>query len=156
VNPMATLPKESEPEDNWFTFADWYLGLFPYIEHDEAPPEAAWALSATFEETRENYKQAEAPFVSQIESVIRKLCETGSASAPSKAVAYFLGCRSAVLESFFFKLSIGDSFGRSLTIIPFPSLPRMRVAQWFLIDWWRHHGASETCYQRYKERWYAN
>jgi hypothetical protein len=137
---MVTLPNEP----NWFTFYSAFTELFPFIPHDEAPPEAAWPPGATSKETEENYRRAEAPFVPQIENVIRQLCKTGSASTPSKAVAYFLGLRSTILACFFFKFSISDGPSRYLTIIPFPSLPTPVVMQWFLIDWWAAWGPYEV------------
>jgi hypothetical protein len=140
-----TLTLPNEP--NWFTFAVRFSGLFPRIPLDEAPPEVAWTVGATLKETEESYRRAEAPFIPQIENVIRKLCETGSASMPSKAVSHFLGVRSTVVGCFFLKLSISDGPSRYLTIIPFPSLPAPVVTQWFLIDWWAGWGPYELAFQ---------
>lgn len=139
------------PEHNWATFAPCFLGLFPYIPHDQAPHECRWNLGESLKETVSNYQEAETGFVKQTEDVIRTLCDKGSASAASEAVAYFLGLRSAVLESFFLKFSIGTRNGRSWTIIPFPTLPTHNVIEWFLIDWWRRHGAFEVAAFRYIE-----
>jgi hypothetical protein len=134
-----------ESNHNWSTFAACFIGLFPYIPHDEVPQGCACALGATLKETSNNYKQAEAPFLSEIEEWIRTFCKVGSAPAPSKSIAYFLGLRCAVLECIFLKFSIGigSNFTQS-TIIPFPSLPVLQIVEWFLLDWWRNQGALEV------------
>jgi hypothetical protein len=140
-----THQSNEKPKHNWSTFAAPFLDLFPYIPHDEAPKECAWALGATLKETSNNYKQSEAPFLSEIEEWIRTFCKAGSAPAPSKAIAYFLGLRSAVLHCFLqkFSIGIGSNFAE-LTIIPFPSRPVFKIVEWFLLDWWRNQGASEV------------
>jgi hypothetical protein len=145
----VTLTLPNEP--NWFTFHRSFSGLFPCIPEDEAPAEAVWAPGATLKETEENYRRAEAPFVPQIENVFRELCETGFASTPSNAVAYFLYWRSMTLACFFLRLPISDGPFRYLTIIPFPSLPTPVVMQWFLIDWWAAWGSYEVAFE-----WHEN
>jgi hypothetical protein len=148
---MTKLPDKSKSRPTWHTFRP---ESFPYIPHDEAPPECAWALGATCEETQSNYKRAEAPFVPQIDEAIRTLCKTGSATTPSEAVAYFLGLRFIVLDYFFARFSIRNNPSSFLTIIPFPSLPPTRVLEWFLTDWWREWGVSEICFQRYSDEFH--
>jgi hypothetical protein len=144
----ASPNERGEPQHNWITFAMCAIGTFGYVSHDEAPPDCAWKLGKTQEETAENFKAAEAPFLVEIENVIHTFCETGSASAPSKAVAYFLGQRSSVLEKFFLKFSVGGKDYHS-TVIPFPSLPVLRVVEWFFIDWWKQWGAWEAAMYRH-------
>ena len=150
---MATLANKPEPEHNWYTLGAC-LAFFPYIPHDEAPLQCAWTLGATCKETQDNFKRAEAPFVSQIEEVIRTFCETGSATTPSDAVAYFFGLRPIVIECFFARFSIRKNSSTHLTIIPYPLLPTKRVLEWFLIDWWQEWGISEICLQRYSDEFH--
>jgi hypothetical protein len=74
MNSTVKLPNESDPP-NWFTFVESFssfLGVFPFIPHEPAPPRARWSLGATYKQTIENYKRAETPFVPQIEDVIRR------------------------------------------------------------------------------------
>jgi hypothetical protein len=148
----AESSHKQQPEHNWNTFGGCFIGLFPFVPHDQAPPRCSWEVGGTLKEAAANYRQAEAPFVSQIEDVIRALCKTGSASTPSKEIQYLLGLRSAVLESFFLKFAISLGNGRHSTIIPFPALPTLRVVEWFCIDWWRQHGASAVAELSYIER----
>ena len=150
---MTTLSHKSKSRSTWHTFRA-RLGCFAYIPHDDAPPECAWALGATCEETQDNYKRAEAPFIPQIDEVVRTLCKTGSATTASDAVAYFLGLRFIVLDYFFAKFSIHNNPTSVLTIIPFPSLPTAGVLEWFLTDWWREWGVSEICLQRYSDEFH--
>jgi len=156
--------QSNKPQHNWGSFALCAIGTFSWILEDEAPPECAWKLGRTLLQTTENFKTAESPFLPQIESVIHTFCETDSASSPSKAVAYFLGWRSAVLEQFFLKLSVSSTKLRlgstrlsvsstiRSTIIPFPSVPVLRVVEWFFIDWWRQWGAWEAAKLRHIDK----
>jgi len=121
MKPVLELPTGTHPF-NWFTFSNSLLGWFPLISADEVP-EAALGPGETSKETEQNYRRAETPFVAEIENVIRTLCESGSASVPSKLVAYFLPWRSTTVMAFLLKLSISFSPYRYLSIIPSPPLP---------------------------------
>jgi hypothetical protein len=151
---MTILLKKPETRHNWETFRAC-LEAYPYVPHDEAPPECAWNLGATCEETGNNYRRAEAPFVPQIEKFIRTFCETGSAKTPSLAIAYFIGLRFIVFDYFLARFSICNGPNSYLTIIPFPSLPTRRVLEWFLTDWWQQWGVWEICLQRYSDEFHT-
>jgi hypothetical protein len=153
-------PDRQERNWNWTTFALIFDDLFPRISHVQAPPKCSWAVGTTLRETMRNYRAAETPFVPEIEGVIRKLCTTGVVfmpDAPSKASEYFLGLRSAVLKELFFQLSIferaaphSDDVNTS-ALVPFPSLPAQRVAEWFLVQWWRKWGVLKVSELRHLE-----
>lgn len=155
----------NDQKHNWTTFAVSFIGMFPFIEHNQAPIECAWSVGETLKETAENFRRTEAPFAAEVEGVIHTFCQTGTTPKAARTAQYFLGLRSAVLESLFLKFSINKS--RTLnevalasaakpqvieeTIIPFPSLPTLQVLEWFLIDWWRKQGAIEVAQLRYLE-----
>jgi len=156
MNTTAQLPNELDPP-NWVTFVEWFAEFgraFRLIPHEQAPPRASWSLGATYKETLENYKRAEAPFVPQIEEAIRRLCKTGHVSVPSVSVAYFLGLRPIILLFFLSKFSITAGPDTYVSILPFPSLPPLGVAQWLLIDWWRCWGPRELVGQRLQEQFF--
>jgi len=73
--------------------------MFPYMPHDEAPAECVWRAERNLEAMGDDFRRAERPFLNAIEQTIHTLCDTGRASSESAGVQYFLGCRSAVLES---------------------------------------------------------
>lgn len=148
------MESDNFPEHNWSTFAMCFVGTFPYIPHDKAPPECAWRVGDSRETFESDFRRAEAPFIADIEATIRTLCSTGAASHDSRAVQYFLGIRGAVLESFFLSFSIPRG-GAQMTIIPFPQLPPLRVVEWFLIDWWRHQGGRCICEMRLLDAHYG-
>jgi hypothetical protein len=157
MNATAEWPNELDPP-NWLTFVEWlsdFGRVFPFIPHEQAPQRASWSLGATYMQTLENYKRAEAPFVPQIEDVIRGFCTTRHASVKSVALAYFLGLRPIILLFFLSKFTIQPGPDRYVSIIPFPSLPPPHVAQWFLIDWWRAWGPRETASRRLQDRFFS-
>jgi len=138
---VLNLPIEAAPF-NWFTFGNSLLHLFPRIGVDEVS-DAAWGPGETSDETEQNYREAEAPFVAEMENVIRTLCEAGSAPMPSKAATYFLFWRATTVAGFLLKLLTSTDPNRYSSIIPFPSLPTPAVIQWFLIEWWTVWGPDE-------------
>jgi hypothetical protein len=154
-------PNEANAEHNWVTFgaafSECFFDHFPYIPHDKAPPECAWAVGRTKIAIDRDFRRVEAPFNSSVEQTIRAVCGTWlspklhSPSVPP-SVAYFVGLRSAVLLPFFIDLSASPaptmSFEVITEIIPFPLLAAPRVAEWFLIDWWRANGPRRACEMR--------
>jgi hypothetical protein len=129
---------------NWASFSMVFVGMFPYIPHDEAPRDCFWRVGNTWDTLASDFGRAQAPFLPEIEKVIRTLCDTGNAQNDSKAVGYFLGLRGCVLESFFLSLSVPKGQIHE-TIIPFPTKPLMKTLEWFLIDWWNFHGPRQIC-----------
>jgi hypothetical protein len=139
-------------EQNWITLRESLSTAFPLVPDHQAPPECRLEIGRDVAETIENYQHAEMPYKLEIEDMIRTLCATGEATSASKAVAYFLGCRSWALRSFFVKFCASnpsDEILSFLTIVPFPSLPVLRVAQWFLLAWWQKWGVLEIAEQGY-------
>jgi hypothetical protein len=139
-------------EQNWTILRESLSTAFPVVPDDQAPPECQFEVGCDVPETIENYQDAEMPYILEIEDVIRTLCATGEATSASKAVAYFLGCRPCGLRLFFAKFctsNINDEILSFSTIVPFPSLPVLRVAQWFLLHWWQRWGALEMAEHRY-------
>src|SRR5437764_13128405 len=106
------MERDSFPEHNWSTFAACFVGMFPYIQHDKAPPECAWTVGDAPETFETDFRRAQAPFLADIEATIRTLCSTGAASHGSKSVQYFLGLRGAVLEQFFLEFSIPRGYAQ--------------------------------------------
>jgi len=135
-----------EPEHNWTSFGMCFVGMFPYIPHDEAPPNCAWKVGADYDTMDLDFRRAEAPYRAEIETIVRTLCATDNAEMGSPESAYFLGLRGAVLGPWFLSLSVPlPGTGATHTIVPFPKMPMMRVLEWFLIDWWNHHGPKFAC-----------
>jgi hypothetical protein len=140
-----------EFEHNWSTFGMCFVGMFPYIPHDEAPPTCSWKVGDTLSEIDRDFRRVEAPYVAEIEKIIRSLCRRGNAPAGSEESQYFLGLRAAVLAPFLLSHAVPIQGGALQTILPFPQLPTLRVLEWFLIDWWNRHGPQRICEYRHLE-----
>jgi len=109
-----------------------------------------------------DFRRAEAPFIPEIERVIRAICNAEQLEVSdeiSRGATYFLGLRGTLVLDFLMDLDVEiggpatplnspDAGPLTMTIIPFPALPAHEVMQWLLIDWWREHGADRACCDR--------
>jgi len=114
------------------------------------------ALGGSVRADHRDYTRAERLFLPQIEDMSGRFCRTGYVSTTCKAVAYFLGLRSNILLIFLSKFTIPAGPDTYASIIPFPSLPPLHVAQWFLIDWWRCWGPAEIASRRLQDSFFSS
>ena len=146
---------ESEQEHNWETFTRWFSEFssdFPFIPLYKAPQECAWKVGPSRIAVDRDFLRAAAPFNSAVEDAIRRICLEGAESTLPRlppAVVYFVGLRVLIVELFLSAMSVtirsSEKSEIHSTIIPFPMLSPLQVAEWFLLDWWREHGPERIC-----------
>jgi hypothetical protein len=149
----SKLPNESD-QHNRFTFVNVFCRVVSVHSTRRGTATGQLALGETCEQTIVNYTRAERLFLPQIEDVSGRFCRTGYASTTCKAITYFLGLRSNILLIFLSKFTIPAGPDTYVSIIPFPSLPPLHVAQWFLIDWWRCWGPVEIASRRLQDSFF--
>jgi len=137
--------KFNEPK-NWEEASQMLHEAVVYIPSDEAPPACAWQVKEVLSgDPAEELRQAEAPFLPDIEKAIRRFDIDKRLVLASKEVAYFVGLRAQVAEQFLASLSTHGPH-ESESILAYPAHTSfLTIIEWLLLDWWREHGYDEAC-----------
>lgn len=139
---------------HWNKLGESLLFAFPYISHRDAPKTCIWHPDLDIESVGTNYRKAESPYVQQIEQAIDVFCRTGQAPTTSPEASYFLGIRSAVVESFLMQLgSRSDDDIRTVFLLP-PDMSIHDAARWLFTYWWKCQGATRATYMRIIDDFY--
>ena len=127
-------------QPDWCAFQTLFLRL-----HLSSPPHAnihasEWKAYPHPFLLGEGLRAAESPWQTAVESTVEELCTSGTAQTDSQEAAYFLSLRVATVAYHLMTMAVPAGEFGSATIIPFPTMPPLRAARWFLIPWWRTHG----------------
>lgn len=135
------------PHQHWNNLGKNLVGIFPYIE--KMPQGCFWEADIELETFGQNYRYAEKPYLEEIKSCIEGVCRDRCHVVSSLEVAYFLGVRSAVIESFVLRLSISTSHEQIGTVFLLPpDMSTEDAIRWLFLDWWEGHGPLCATYQR--------
>ena len=143
--------KLTEPK-NWPELADMLDSAFAFMPLDEPPLACIWSIVRdTSGDDAEELRQAEAPFLREIEAAIRRLDIDRQLVSRSPEVAYFVSLRCQVASRFVASLTT-DGPLESASILAYPTGTRfLTIAEWLLLDWWRAHGYTAACALRLLE-----
>jgi hypothetical protein len=116
--------------------------------------DAKWTESRDAMELYEDFKNAEKPFVEEVERAIESWCasEFNDWPAVSAGAHPLIRLRIETVAQFV-SMMLVEKEEEEVSIIPFPDMAAPKVLRWLLIDWWKTNGRDLACDLWIRQKW---